>query len=299
MKNAKILVTAAAGRTGSHVVEQLIQQGYQVRAMVRKLDAKSERLTSLGAEVVVGDFLNVKSLRTAMNGIKRAYFCYPPSDHLLEATTNFAIVAKEKTFESVVNMSQIIVRENHPSALSRQHWLSEQVLDWADVGATHIRPTFFAEMAAILSAESIARDGKLYLPHGDKKHAPVTTDDIAAVVVGVLKNPEPHIGKAYTVTGQQVLSQADIAEIIGDVIGKPVEYVDIPMEYWQQAIAEKGHPKFLIDHLSRVGEDYQNGLFDKVTDVVFKVGGKKPKSFDKYVQENISVFNNQIAKALP
>lgn len=295
MKNTKILVTGAAGRTGSHVVKQLIEQEYPVRAMVRRLDAKSERLTALGAEVIVGDFLNLGSLRTAMNGIKRAYFCYPPADLLLEAATNFAIVAKELDFESVVNMSQIIVRENHPSALSRQHWLSEQVLNWADVGATHIRPTFFAEMAAILSAESIARDGKLYLPHGDKKHAPVTTEDIAAVVVGVLKNPEPHIGKAYIVTGQQVLSQTDIAGIIAEVIGKPVEYVDIPMEYWQQAMTEKGHPKFLIDHLSRVGEDYQNGLFDKVTDVVFKIGGREPKSFNQYIRENKAEFEVSIA----
>lgn len=291
MSNAKILVTAAAGRTGLHVVSQLIEKGYSVRAMVRRFDEKSQRLANLGAEVVVGDFLNLKSLRAAMNGIKRAYFCYPPSDHLLEATTNFAIVAKEKGFESTVNMSQIIVRENHPSALSRQHWLAEQVLDWANVGATHIRPTFFAEMAAILNAESIANDGKMYLPHGDKKHAPVTTDDIAAVVVGVLINPEPHIGKAYTVTGQQVLTQGDIARIISEAIAKPVEYVDIPMGNWQQAMKEKGHPKFLIDHLSRVGEDYQNGFFDKVTDVVKKIGGRQPKSFEKYVRENISVFD--------
>ncbi len=298
MNNTKILVTAAAGRTGSHVVRQLIEKGFPVRAMVRKFNDKSELLTTLGAEVVMGDFLNLKSLRAAMKGIKRAYFCYPPADRLLEASTNFSIVAKENVFESVVNMSQIIVRENHPSALSRQHWLAEQVLDWANIGATHIRPTFFAEMAAILNAESIARDGKLYLPHGDKKHAPVTTDDIAAVVVGILTNPEPHIKKAYTVTGQQVLSQKDIAGIIGESIGKSVEYIDIPMEYWQKAMAEKGHPKFLIDHLSRVGEDYQNGLFDKVTDVVQKIGERKPKSFESYVRENISVFENKLTEVL-
>lgn len=298
MNITKILITAAAGRTGSHVVKQLIEKGYPVRAMVRRLDEKSERLANLGAEVVVGDFLNLKSLRVVMNGIKRAYFCYPPADHLLEATTNFAIVAKEKGFESVVNMSQIIVRENHPSALSRQHWLAEQVLDWANVGSTHIRPTFFSEMAAILNSDPISREGKMYLPHGDKKHAPVTTDDIAAVVVGVLVNPEPHIGKVYTVTGQQVMSQSGIAKIIGEAIGKPVEYVDIPMEHWQQAMADKGHPKFLIDHLSRVGEDYQNGLFNKVTDVVQRIGGRKPKSFEQYVRENISAFDNNLGEVL-
>lgn len=245
MKNAKILVTAAAGKTGSYVVKQLTEQGYPVRALVRKHNDKAAQLTAMGAEVIVGDFLNLSSLRTAMTGIKRAYFCYPPTDRLLEATANFAFVAREMAFESVVNMSQKIAREGHPSPLSRQHWLAERVLDWADVGATHIRPTFFAEMTQILNAQSIATEGKLYLPHGNKKHAPVTAEDISRVVVGILTNPKPHMGKTYTVTGQKALSQSEIAEVIGNVLGKPVEYVDIPLEHWEQAMADRGHPAFL------------------------------------------------------
>ena len=294
MKNAKILVTAATGKTGSYVVKQLLERGFPVRAMVRRPNEKSAQLASLGAEVFVGDFLDLQSLRVAMAEIKRAYFCYPPTDRLLEATANFAFVAKEFALESVVNMSQIIAREGHPSPLTRQHWLAERVLDMADVGATHIRPTLFAEMAEILGAQSIAEEGKLYLSHGDKKHAPVTAEDIARVAVGVLTNPKPHIGRKYTVTGSKPLSQSQIAKIIGNVIGKPVEYVDIPLEHWQQAMANRGHPAFLIEHLSRVADDYKDGLFDGVTDVVLKVGGQSPQSFEGFVRENVEAFSGTV-----
>ena len=114
--------------------------------------------------------------------------------------------------------------------------------------------------------------------------------------VRTLINSELHAGNACTVTGEQVLSQSDIAEIISEVTGKPVEYVDTPMEYLQKAMAFKGHPEFLNEHLSHVSEECQNV---KVSDVVQKVGGRAPKSFEKYERENISEFDNQFAEVSP
>ncbi len=57
MSKPLILVTGATGKTGSPVVEQLIERGYPVRALVHRLDERSERLRELGAEVVQGDFI--------------------------------------------------------------------------------------------------------------------------------------------------------------------------------------------------------------------------------------------------
>ena len=290
MTTPKVLVTGAGGKTASYVVEQLIEEGFPVRALVRRLDERSDRLTSLGAEVVVGDFLDIESLRSAMAGLKRAYFCYPPADRLLEATTNFAIVAKEVSLEALVNMSQFEVRDAHPSHLANQHWLGERVLEWADVGVTHIRPTFFAEMSLILNGKTIASEGKMYLPYGDGKHAPVSAEDIARVVVGVLTNPVPHTGEIYKVTGPEDLSIAEIAEIFNTALGKPVEYVDIPLEVWQKALADLGLSPFLIQHLGHMAEDHKNGFFAGVTDVVHKVGGRQPQSLEDFIRANAQAF---------
>ncbi|MCH7922324.1 MAG: NmrA family NAD(P)-binding protein [Nitrospinae bacterium] len=290
MTTPKILVTGAGGKTASYVVEQLIEEGFPVRALVRRLDERSDRLTSLGAEVVVGDFLDIESLRSAMAGIKRAYFCYPPADRLLEATTNFAIVAKEVDLEALVNMSQFEVRDAHQSHLANQHWLGERVLEWSGLNVTHIRPTFFAEMSLILNAKTIASEGKMYLPYGDGKHAPVSAEDIARVVVGVLTNPGPHTGEIYKVTGPEDLSIAEIAEIFNTALGKPVEYVDIPLEVWQKALADLGLSPFLIQHLGHMAVDHKNGFFAGVTNVVHKVGGRQPQSLEDFIRANAKAF---------
>ena len=86
-----ILVTSAAGgsqgATGRHVAGHLFERGVPVRAFVHKLDARSDRLRELGAEVVQGDLLDPVSVRSALQGIKRANFTYPVADGLLEATS--------------------------------------------------------------------------------------------------------------------------------------------------------------------------------------------------------------------
>src|SRR6266849_3946159 len=87
--------TGGVGATGRYVIENLIEQGWPVRALVRANNARAQQLAKLGAEIVIADLLDIHAVRSALQGIQRAYFCYPIADHLLEAATTFAVSAKE------------------------------------------------------------------------------------------------------------------------------------------------------------------------------------------------------------
>jgi NAD(P)H dehydrogenase (quinone) len=293
-----VLVTGATGNTGAPVVEQLIEHGYPVRAFVHRIDERSDRLQALGAEVVQGDFLDLASVRSAMVGVKGVYFCYPPFDGLLEATANIAEAVRDAGVEAVVNMSQLTAREGAPSQLSRQHWLSERILDWANIGAAHVRPGFFAEDLYLFTGDSIAADGRVYLPYGDGKHAPVAAVDIARVVVAILEDPQPHVGSRYFLTGPKNMKMAEMAKILSDELGKPVEYVDLPVEHWRQALLAKPEfSEFLAHHLVHVAHDHQDGVFSTQTDLVEKIGGRKPQSLQEFVRANVTMFTSQAKKA--
>ena len=90
------LVTGAAGgaqgSTGRRVARLLLEQGIPVRALVHKLDSRSDELRTQGAEVVEGDLLNPASVQAAMRDVKRAYFTYPVADGLLEAVAIFGVL---------------------------------------------------------------------------------------------------------------------------------------------------------------------------------------------------------------
>ncbi len=290
--NTLILVTGAAGKTGAAVVEQMLHRGFPVRAFVRRRDERSARLEALGAEVTVGDLHDLESMRAAMQGVGRVYFVYPPQGELLvEATTIVAVAARDAGVEALVNLSQISAREESKSPLARQHWLSERILDWADVGAVHLRPTFFAENLVMFGAATIASQGKLYLPYGAEKHAPVAAADIARVASGILADPTLHVGERYVVTGTRNLSLDEMAGVLSRELGRPVEYVDLPVEAWGQVLAKvDGMTDSLATHLKAVAVDHQNGIFRGETDVVERIGGQPPQSLDAFISEHRTVF---------
>ncbi len=297
MSKPMILVTGATGKTGANVVEQLIERGFPVRALARSRDDRSKRLEKLGAEVVLGDFLDLQSIRRAMKSAGRVYFCYPPEgDRLVDATTNVAIAARDEGVEALVTVSQVTARADSKSPLARHHWLSENIFDWADIGAVHIRPTFFAENLIIFGGQSIANEGKLYLPFGEERHAPVAAVDIARVVVGILADPSMHVGKRYVVTGPKNMTITEMAEVLSNELGRPIEYVDLPNEAWGRVLGEQvGLPEFLVAHLRAVADDHKNGVFSAQTDVVKRIGGQDPQSLEDFVREHRESFTGKVA----
>jgi len=294
MTKPLILVTGATGKTGAPVVEQMLERGYNVRAFVHRLDQRSTRLAGLGAEIVAGDILDLAAVRAALKGVGRVYFCFTPhSAHLPQATANIAIAAHDEGIEALVNMSQVSAREETKSPLAFQHWQAELVLDWADIGASHIRPTFFAEDLYLFTGKSIPDEGKIYLPFGTGKHAPVAAADIASVVCGILDDPEPHIGQRHVITGPKDMSVAEMAEVFTQELGKPVDYVDLPVKQWRTVLVEKaGMPEFLATHLAAVAIDHQNGVFSARTDIVERIGGRAPQSLADFIRAHMAEFSS-------
>jgi NAD(P)H dehydrogenase (quinone) len=291
--STRFLIVGAGGgvgSTGNHVARQLIAKGLQVRAFVHRNDERADELRELGADIVVGDLGNFEVVRDALDGVQSAYFTYPISDGLLEATAIFAAAGREAGLKSMVNMSQITARPNHPSPAARQHWLAEQVLDWSGIDVTHMRPPFFLENLIFFAAQTIRTEGKIYLPYGDGRHAPVGGEDLARVAVGILTDPAVHRGKTYVPTGPISLSLKEMAAVFTRVLSHPVEYVDIPVERWRQTLSNLGLSPHFVEHLARVAEAHQSGEFDALTDVVETVGGAPPKSLEAFIRENAPIF---------
>ena len=143
-----MLVTGAAGgqqgKTGRRVTELLRARGIPVRAMVRTLDQRADYLRGLGAEVVVGDFLDFGSIQDAVDGVSTVYFAYPVQEGLLDATVNMAVAARNAGVTRLVDMVMLVSTPDAPTPRLRENYLSEQVFEWAGIGAAHVRATVFS-----------------------------------------------------------------------------------------------------------------------------------------------------------
>lgn len=283
------LIAGASGKTGGAAARLLLERGYRVRALAHREDERSRALAEAGAEVVVADLLNLYEVTSALRGVSGAYFCYPIREGLTEATVNFAQAATEAGVRSVVNMSQISARREAGSDAARQHWLCERLLDRTGLLTTHLRPTFFAEW---LTTWWELRDGEGYLrlPFGEGRHAPIAAADQGRVIAAVLADPEPHDHAVYTLHGPAELNHRDIARVMSATLGIPVHYEPISVPEFASAMARRGLPAHLIQHLSSVAVDYRGGVFAGTNDNVEKIGHRAPLSVERFVAQNMPAF---------
>src|SRR5713101_7225254 len=173
-----ILVTGAAGRVGAvgrKVTKLLLKQGKAVRAMVRNEDERAQALRDMGAEVVVGNLLDLDSMHRAIAGCETMYFSMSISDAYLAATVNTAAVAKHHGVKAFINMSQMTISqmsitETTPSPQHKLHWLAEQTLNWSGLPVVHVRPTVFLEgFFLTLTPDSVRESDHIRLPFGEGK----------------------------------------------------------------------------------------------------------------------------------
>src|SRR6202171_1625435 len=217
MTHGIVLVTGAAGgrqgRSGRHVSEMLLKRGIPVRAFVHKIDERSEALRAQGAEIVEGDFLDVRSVKRAVEGTSSVYFAYPVQDGLLDATAAMAVAAREAGISRLVNLVMLQSSVDAPTPRMRQNYLSEQVFEWAGIGAVHVRATVFYENLGALVRLSLPAQGAVRLPWGrEQTMLPlVAAEDVARVAVGLLTSPALTAGTAHPVARRVVSPQALLA----------------------------------------------------------------------------------------
>ncbi|MFG2357411.1 NAD(P)H-binding protein [Streptomyces sp. NPDC048521] len=291
MGASKVLI-ANAGGVGRTVLEQLRDEGVPVRVMVRRDDDRAAELRALGAEVVVGDLTRPETVAAALEGVSRMYFAMPVSPDHLVATTVVATVAKEYgRLECLVGMSQMTVSQMTATSTAesyqqRLHWLAEQVLNWSGLPVVHIRPTSFLDnpLFTTLAARSIQANGTIALPFGTGRTSPVAVHDVARVVATVLADPAPHIGAVYELTGPRTVDMNEMAEAFSQVLGRPVSYVDVPLDRWRtESLSKMGLPAHIENHVATMGRLHRENRYDRASDDVERVTGLPPQTIEAFI----------------
>lgn len=302
-----ILVTGAAGgmqgSTGRVVARLLMEHGIPVRALVHKLDARSDDLRKQGAEVIEGDLLNPASVQSAMKDAKRAYFTYPVADGLLEAAAIFASAAREAGLELVVSNSQFQGipgasdfrdLQQAPSFRNLQHRLVDRIFDWTQVPTIHLQAPPYYENVRALVGRSVAEDDAVFLPWGDG-HAIVplvSAEDVSRVAATLLAGPEIRSQRVYALVGETPTVN-EIVATLGRVLGRPIRYVEITDEQWAAAVKDRLN-SHALDHLSHLWQ-YFRKREDKfqLTDSIRAVTGREPQTLEEFFKTNAAAMRRQ------
>lgn len=299
--NGPILVTGAAGQLGAvgrTAVGLLLGRGLPVRALVRRDDDRAAALRAEGAEVVVGDLLEPADVSRVVSGCRRVYFGMSVSPGYLEATVTMAAVAREVGLDALVNMSQMTVSEmdiHHttPSRQQRQHWLGEQALAWSGLPVVTVRPTIFLDTFLTLARTTVRERGQIELPFGQGKTNPVAAADVARVVVAVLADPVPHLGRIYELTGPRSQDLRGMAREFSEALNREVVYTDIAPDVFEAVLKRAGLPEYVAQHIVTMGELHRAGRYDRQADGVARVTGQPAMSVREFVSLHADEFGGR------
>jgi uncharacterized protein YbjT (DUF2867 family) len=273
-----------------------MEQGIPVRALVHKLDSRSDVLRKQGAEVIEGDLLQPASVQAALRNVKRAYFTYPVADGLLVAATVFAAAARNAGLELVVNNSQFQGMpddpafrdlQHAPSFRNLQHRLADRIFDWAQVGAAHLQAPPYYENVRALVSRSVAEQSTVFLPWGEQDTVVplVGAEDVSRVAATLLANPGVPSQNAFPLVGETP-SVRKLIESLAKAIARPVRYVAITDDQWADAVKERINPHAL-DHLTHLWQYFRTGEEQfQATDTIRTVTGRNPQTLEEFFKAN-------------
>ena len=279
-----ILVTAATGDTGRPTVAELVKKGLDVRALARQEDARSHALAELGAEVVYGDITHLRDIRRVLEGVDRAYFCFPIAAGLVEAAVMFAQAAREQHVEHVVNMSHKQSGPRARSKVTQNHWLSEQVFEWSGIPTTNLRVTFFAEWLVYISP--FIQRGRYVMPfHKDGRFAPLAAADTAKIIANILEKPEGHGGQSYQLHGPKEFTHEELAAEVSRVLGVDLPFEQLTVSEFLELAGLENHT-VLRRHFECVAIDQMEGKIAGLDEIGTHIIGGPLTTIEQFVTAN-------------
>ena len=251
----KILVTGATGFIGRHLVEALVERGYNVRCLVRK-NSDFGYLSNLGVELVYGDITDKPSLLNAVQDITSVFHLAGiigkwgvPEEtywniHVLgtEFLLDCCIEKKVKRFiycSSAGVLGPIkkpLANEDHPYNPSNIYEkvkaeAEKKVLNCkAKLDVTVIRPEFVYGPGDlhVLKMFNAVQKGKFYIiGNGESLLHPTYVDDLIYCFLRCLENKNT-IGEVYLVVGETPVKVKDLVRIIAEELGVSPPKVRFP-----------------------------------------------------------------------
>jgi uncharacterized protein YbjT (DUF2867 family) len=216
-----ILITSAAGQTGTRIISHLVERKMLVRGLVTN-QASARKIESLGAEAAIGDLRDPTSLESAMKGVAKIYHIAPTltvNEHDMGKTV-IAAAAKSGVGYFVLHgvIAPYLQHINY-------HWAKELIqfdLYRSGLAYTVLLPTNFMQNIS-WTWPMIAQKGRWELPYSTtKKLTWVDVDDVAEAAANVLTQPGHEYG-TYELCGTDAfLSRAEIAALMSKALGRDV-----------------------------------------------------------------------------
>ncbi len=266
-----VLVIGASGKTGSRVHKKLKEMGVAVKGASRNGEIQF-------------DWQAPETWSAALVGIDAVYVTYYPDLALPEAPediSKFCALAKIKGVQHITLLSG----RGEPAAQ-----VCEEIVQTSGLSNTIIRASWFNQNFSEGMFKEFIEAGTIALPVGSVHEPFIDVDDICEVAVASLINSR-HDGQLYEVTGPELLSFAQLADIFSKYLPKPVNFIQVSQEDFVSSLENNSVDPSAIAMLNYLFTEVLDGRNEFLCDGVEQALGRPAKSFERFIQDNLHFFS--------
>lgn len=274
-----LIITGASGQLGRRTAELLLDSNdpADVVLVSRRPDELAD-FAARGVQTRHGDFEDPASLDEAFAGGRRLLLISTDAiGQRVHQHANAIDAAKRAGVEALGYTSFPNLSDDNPSAVVADHKESEALITASGLKWTFLRNALYCEFR-IPEAQGALASGTLHHNQGDGRTAYVSREDCAAVAAAWLAAGPEHAGRAYDVTGPELLGAEDLARIYAEAGGKPVQATNVGDDELVVGIEASGLPAEVARLLASFGAAIRGGHLDQRSDAVETLTGRPPRS---------------------
>ncbi|MBZ9670490.1 SDR family oxidoreductase [Mesorhizobium sp. ES1-3] len=288
---ATLLVTGASGQLGRSVINHLLDT-FEIPAAriiaTTRTPANLADLSARGVTVREADFDDQASLAKAFAGADRA---------LIISTNELAIQGKrrEQQLAAVAAASKAGVghllytslpntEPGSPVLFAPDHYDTEQAIKASGIPYTIFRNGWYDENL-FMAMPQILASGQWYTSAGDGAISYGARDDLAAAIAAGLASDATE-SKTYTLTGPRAYTSAEVAALVTEVTGKPIQVIQLSDEALAEGMKGAGLPEPIARLLVSFDAATRAGDLGMVTDSVEKLSGRKSVPLKQFLEAN-------------
>jgi uncharacterized protein YbjT (DUF2867 family) len=237
-----ILVTGATGNQGSAIARHLLQRSnFKVRALVRDPNKPAaQALEQAGAELVIGDLNDRTSLERALQGAYGVFSLQIFQDGLeteIRQGKAVADAASSAGIQHFVYSSVGSAERNTGVPHFDSKFQVEEYIRASELPYTILRPVFFFYNYNMM--RPMVETGTLFQPLSpETKLQQLSEEDYGEMVADVFDRPADFMNREIELASVD-MTMPEIAAAFSRVLGKTVEYQQIPFEAFEQQIGEE------------------------------------------------------------
>jgi uncharacterized protein YbjT (DUF2867 family) len=279
----KVLVTGGTGTVGSEVVRNL--QGKAEISVLTRDAEKAKRLPS-GVRGIVGNFLDIPTIRTVFKGFDSVFLINTVSP--TEGTEGLLAVngIRDAGVRRIVYLSV----QHADKAIHLPHFGLKVPIEMAiresGMAYTILRPSNFYQND-VWFKQAILEYGVYPQPLGSVGVSRVDVRDVAeAAVLGLTSSATD--GKTLDLVGPELVTGESSAQTWSKALGRPIKYAGDDLESWEKQNLSYGLPPVLVYDFRLMYEFFQkNGLKATKQDIeqLTAVLRHPPRKYANYVEE--------------